>query len=274
MRTRVLFCTAVGLGLAGLAGLLGCGAEEFFGCDFDNDASPGVQGTLEKVAGDGGTAVAGVPVELAVYVADIDGETLCETGVTWAAAANSGTVDPAQSATGDSGVASTIWTPGPTPGTQTVTATVTTADPPLSVTFTATVTAGVGGSHPKAQIGAYNGTSTPGVTVTMQTPYDGQQSFGPLAQNVQASDSLQVEVGVAFQITVTVGAQSGSITCTTLPAIIPNSNDPVNTGNALVAVFTDGGVFLTCNGAWASVAAGARSTGPRVPRGTARSVVP
>jgi hypothetical protein len=68
------------------------------------------------------------------------------------------------------------------------------------------------------------------------------------------SDSLHVEVGVAFQITAVVGTQSGSITCTTLPTIMANSSDPVNTGNALVAVFTDGGVSLSCNGAWAAAA--------------------
>jgi len=251
MRTGVLFCTVLGLAIAGLAAVSACGTEPFLGCDFDNDASAGVQGTLEKLHGDGGTVEAGAQVELAVYLGDVEGEDLCEKSITWTAAANSGTVSPVQSVTGDSGVAGTVWTPGPTPGTQTVTASVDAADPPLSVTFTATVTAG---PHPRAQISAYNGTSTPGVTVTMQTPFDGQQVFGPLALNTEASDSLHVEVGVAFQITAVVGAQSGSITCTTLPAIIPNASDPVNTGNALVAVFTDGGVALTCNGAWASVA--------------------
>jgi hypothetical protein len=251
MRTGVLICTM--LGVAATVGVVACGTEPIFGCGFDNDASPGVQGQLAMVSGDGAVGEAGDEVTLTVHLEDVDGEDLCDTPITWTPSANSGTVLPAQVATGEPGNAETVWTLGGTPGTQTVTATVDAAVPPQSVTFTATVTAG--SSHPKAQISAYNGTPTAGVTVQMQTPYDGQQAFGPLAQNTQESDSLQVEAGVVFQIAATVGAQTASITCTTTPAIIPDPSDPVNTGNASVAVFTDGVVFLTCNGAWVSVAA-------------------
>jgi hypothetical protein len=256
MRTGILVCTM--LGVAATAGVVACGTESTpfdVGCGFDNDASPGVQGELAKVSGDGAVGEAGDTVRLTVHLVGIDGESLCFTDITWTPAANSGTVIPAQVATYESGNAETVWTLGETPGTQTVTATVDAAVPALSVTFTATVTGG-GGSHPKAQISAYNGTLTPGVIVTMQTPYDGEQTFGPLAPSTQESDSLQVEVGQPFQITAVVGAQSVSVTCITGPAIIPDSSDPVNTGHASVAVFTNAGVFLTCNGAWMSVGAG------------------
>ena len=92
MRTGVLFCTV--LGIAATAGVVACGTEEFFGCGFDNDASPGVQGAVTKVAGDGVSGQAGEDVVLAVELTDIDGESLCESNVTWTAAANSGVVTP------------------------------------------------------------------------------------------------------------------------------------------------------------------------------------
>lgn len=108
------------------------------------------------------------------------------------------------------------------------------------------------GSHPKAEIRAYNGTSS-AVTVTLQTPYDGQQTLGPISPNTVVSDSMQVEVGDQFMISSTVGGHTGSVTCTTTAAIIPDPNDPVNTGNASVSVFTGMTVnpTLTCyDGGW------------------------
>jgi hypothetical protein len=260
MRTGVLFCTVVGAVAAAV--VAACGTEPFFECGFDNDASPGIQGTLAKAEGDGAVAAGGAEVELRVSLEDVDEETLCDIPINWTPAANSGSVTPSQSLTLPSGLASALWTLGTTPGTQTVTATVDGAVPALSVTFTATVTAPTP-THPLAEIGAYNGTSDPGVTVTMQTPYDGTRTFGPLGANTQEEASLQVEVGVAFQITATVGAQSGSVTCVTTSAIIPDPGNPDNTGNALVAVFTDGGVLLTCNGGWVAAAASPVKAGAR-----------
>ena len=109
------------------------------------------------------------------------------------------------------------------------------------------------GSHPKAEIRAYNGTLASGVTVTLQTPYDGTQTLGPIGANVQVADSLQVEVGAQFIMSSTIGGKTGSVTCTTTAGIISDPADTVTTGNALVTLFTDvaGTPILSCNGtAW------------------------
>jgi hypothetical protein len=353
MRAGRIVGTILSLGLVWLAGVA-CPAEP--PCDFnDSVLAPDEPGVLSIVEGDGGTALPGAVLTLSVALSDHTGLRVCTGVISWSPTANSGTVANSATRTDAAGVASTTWTLGPTLGTQSVTAALDRWNPPVTVTFTATVVAAhleivsgdmqaalggsvlpdllevrlVGedgglaprtnltwqvtgggtvaeattesspndgrsqnewtlgpagmaqavtvsepsgssvtftatatppaGSHPKAEISAYNGTLTPGVIVTMQTPYDGEQTFGPLAPSTQDSDSLQVEVGQAFQITAVVGAQSGSVTCTTGPAIIPDSSDPVNTGHAMVAVFTNAGVFLTCNGAWMSVGAGRAS---------------
>lgn len=106
------------------------------------------------------------------------------------------------------------------------------------------------GSHPMAEIRAYNGTLTSGVTVSLQTPYDGTQTLGPMGTSVQVSDSLQVEVGAQFIMSSTIGGKTGSVTCTTTAGIIPDPADTVTTGNALVAIFTDvaGTPILSCIG--------------------------
>lgn len=96
------------------------------------------------------------------------------------------------------------------------------------------------GVHPKAEIRAYNGTLGGGVSVSLLTPYDGTQTLGPIGASVIVSDSMQVEVGVPFIMSSTIGTKTGSVTCTTTASIIPDPLDTVTTGNAMVAVFTDG----------------------------------
>ncbi len=238
------------LALAGVATAVGCKASDFYGlgaeeCSVDGDASAGVQGSLTKAAGDGQTAATGTVVAVRIKLAALDGSSLCEKAITWAAA--NGSVQ-GQATTNSEGEATADWTLG-APGPQSLTATITNSIPVLSVTFTATAT---GEAHPIAQISAYNGTSMPGVTVSMVTPFNGTVSFGPLGQNTQSSQSLQVEAGVDFVIEATVGTLSGSTTCTTTAAIVPDPSDPLNTGSALVAVFIgeSAEVTLTCNGAW------------------------
>jgi hypothetical protein len=83
---------------------------------------------------------AGSQVNLAVLLADVDGEALCDKAITWSLGANSGSVSPARSMTNDSGAAASVWTLGPAAGTQTVTATVENSIPTLTVTFTVTAT--------------------------------------------------------------------------------------------------------------------------------------
>ncbi|HEY7027170.1 MAG TPA: hypothetical protein VH438_06165 [Gemmatimonadales bacterium] len=94
--------------------------------------------------------------------------------------------------------------------------------------------------HPKAEIRAYNGTDTPGITVSVQTPYDGIRSLGPIAPGFSFPDSVQVELGAQFTISSTIGGQTGTVTCTTTTAIIPVPGDPM-TGNAIVTVVLGAG---------------------------------
>jgi hypothetical protein len=235
---------------------LGCSADDFNGiaaenCDVDGDASAGVQGTLSKDAGDGETHVAGTPITVRVKLLAVDGTALCSKGIEWTAGAGSGTVNGAAT-TNDNGLGTASWTLGPA-GPQTLTATILNSDPVLSVTFTATATGTV--THPIANIRAYNGTSSSDVSVTMETPFNGQQSFGPIAPNTYVAKDLQVEIATEFAITATVGTKTGSTTCSTVAAIIPDPGDPQNTGIALAGVFTGetGEVVVTCNGAWEQV---------------------
>lgn len=239
--------------VAGLAVGAGCTASDFYGlsgegCDVDGDASAGVQGSLSKDAGDGQTAVAGTPVTVRVKLLAVGGAALCSKSIAWST--GSGTVN-GSAITDFDGLGSASWTLGPA-GPQTLTATITNSDPVLSVTFTATATGTA--AHPIANIRAYNGTSTSDVVVTMQTPFNGSQSFGPIAPSTLVAKDLQVETATQFAITATVGAKTGSTTCTTTAAIIPDPADPQNTGIALAAVFTGetGNVVITCDGAWQS----------------------
>jgi hypothetical protein len=239
--------------VAAAAVLAACSASDFYGlgaggCDVDGDASAGIQGSLTKQAGDGQTAAPGSVLSVRVRLVAVNGGALCEKPVIWTTGAGSGSVQ-GQATTGSNGDATASWTLGANPGTQSLTATIGNSVPTLSVTFTATAT---GEAHPVAEISAYNGTTTTGVLVTMTTPFNGAVTFGPLGLNVQSIQSLQVEAGVAFEIEATVGTLTGSTTCTTTAAIIPDPNDPTNTGSALVGVFIgeSAEVMLTCNGAW------------------------
>lgn len=128
-----------------------------------------------------------------------------------------------------------------------------------SVTFTATATPNEQ-DHPKARISAYNGTNVDGLTVTMTTPFDGDRTFGPLATNAEAADSLHVEVGVTFGITAVLGAVQRSATCVTVASIIPDPGNPGLTGRAVASALSDGegGLELQCSVGWqAQVAPGA-----------------
>jgi hypothetical protein len=118
------------------------------------------------------------------------------------------------------------------------------------VTFTATANP-VGGSHPKAEIRAYNAPGQPAITVSLQTPFDGVRTLGPIAPGFSVPDSVQIEVGVQFTISSTIGGHTGTLTCTTTAAIIPVPGDPL-TGNALVTVIIGAGgqPTLGCSGGW------------------------
>jgi hypothetical protein len=204
---------------------------------------------LEIVSGDGQSAAGGTALgaPLRVRLAYEDGAPGPDTFLTWEVSGGGVLASGVTTTDEQSGESENTWTLGPAGTPQGVTV----SEPGgSSVTFTATATGT--GPHPKAKISAYNNTATAGLTVTITTPYDGQRIFGPLGLSGSATDSLQVEVGVAFAINAALGAQSQSLTCTTLASIIPDPNDPGNTGTALVSVSIDGtgGLRLTCSGGW------------------------
>jgi hypothetical protein len=245
--------------LAGFVGAAACTASDFYGvaepdCEVDDDASAGIQGALTKTGGDNQTVAAGGTIAVSVNLVDVLPEALCHKTIQWTVTSGGGSVHASPDTTDIDGNASAVWTTGNGSSVQTLTATVKNSDPTLTVTFTANVTGTTGGgNHPVAEIGAYNGTSTAGVTFAMQTPYDGTHNYGPLGTNVEETAQLQVEVGAQFHITAHVGALSGTVTCTADQSIIPDPNDPNNTGSALVAVFEGeiaGTLALTCNGGW------------------------
>jgi hypothetical protein len=116
----------------------------------------------------------------------------------------------------------------------------------IGVIFTAT------GALPysKAEIRAYNGTDTPGITVSVLTPYDGTRTLGPIAPGFSFPDSVQVVVGVEFYISSTIAGHTGTKICTTTSEIIPVPGDPL-TGNAIVTVSLVGSQpTLGCSGGW------------------------
>jgi hypothetical protein len=106
---------------------------------FTADADPGAPATLVKVSGDRQIGIAGttLPVPLVVEVSDALGNRLAGVLVTFAPAAGSGSVDPAQMNSAGNGTAATAWTLGAAEGPQSVVASIGAG---LSVTFTATAT--------------------------------------------------------------------------------------------------------------------------------------
>jgi hypothetical protein len=82
-----------------------------------------------------------LPLPLVVKVSDGTGRGLSGVSVSWAVTGGGGTVDPRTSVTDSAGLASAMWVLGPTPGSQSVTASV----QQLNVDFTGTGTSIVSG---------------------------------------------------------------------------------------------------------------------------------
>lgn len=220
-----------------------------------DDPSPGTQGTIEIAAGNGQTAPAStaLPTAIAARVVGTSGKAIAGVPVHWIVASGGGSVPNTYTSTTavtalNDAVATVQWTLGPAAGPQTLLATVDDLDPADTLVFTATATGG-GGAHPLAEISVYNGTSSGGMTATVATPYQGNVSYGPMGASQMDSDSLQVEVGVVFTITATLGAASVTQSCTTTAGIVPVPGN-ASTGSALAGVFQDGGLIITCNGNW------------------------
>lgn len=199
---------------------------------------------LTIVSVDPQTAPAGTVLPpLVVKFADANGTPGPATDLTWQVAGGGTVAQPTTTSDANTGLSQNSWTLG-TVGAQSVTV----SEPGgSSVVFTATATPP--GAHPKAEIRVYNVPTNPAVTVSLQTPFDGLKTL-LIAPGASVGDSLQVEVGVRFMISSTVGAQTATVTCTTIAAIIPVPGDPF-TGNALVAVsFVAGTLTLSCSGGW------------------------
>jgi hypothetical protein len=98
---------------------------------FTHHATAGNPSAVNIVSGNNQEAPAGtkVPLPLVVKLLDQDGNPIPNRPVTWVVGAGGGSVDPATSNTGPDGQASTEWTLGPNPGTNTLNAVVSGLDP-------------------------------------------------------------------------------------------------------------------------------------------------
>lgn len=94
--------------------------------DGSGGTGPAVPGAITAVSGDAqtDTVVGTLPNPLVVKVTDQSGNALPGATVTWAAGAGFGTFDTSSTRTDANGQVHTHWTLGATPGSQTVTATV------------------------------------------------------------------------------------------------------------------------------------------------------
>jgi Big-like domain-containing protein len=110
---------------------------------FTHEATAGSASRVEKVDGDGQSALAGtqLPKLLVVRVLDAQGNAVVGRAVTWVIGAGGGSIDPQNTTTNAQGQASTRWTLGPSVGSNTVNAVVSGVGTG-AVTFTATATAG------------------------------------------------------------------------------------------------------------------------------------
>lgn len=120
------------LRLTALAGMLVVGA-----CKLTTDASR--PSTLGIVSGDGQTTAAGTPLPspLGVIVIDQYGFVVPNVTVTWAITSGGGSLSAASTTTDSNGLTSVTYTAGPTPGTATITATVSSIG---TLPFTETIT--------------------------------------------------------------------------------------------------------------------------------------
>src|SRR5205823_5656129 len=160
---------------------------------FQAQGTAGPAATLAKFSGDNQVGQVGTALATphTVLVTDAHGNPVPNVTVTWAAASGGGSVNPTSSATDAAGHASTTRTLGPTPGTQTTTASAAGLTP---VTFS--VTAQVGGATQMAISGGQGQTDTVGQTL-------------PVPLSVRVADALNNPVaGVTISWSVVDGGGS------------------------------------------------------------------
>ncbi len=112
-----------------------------------DDPSPGIQGTLTIEGGNAQSGPIGTLLGAVLAVrfggaSETSSGALGDVQIDWEVTAGGGTLDNATTYTTVDGYSQVHWTLGPTPGAQTVTATVPGSDPLLRVTFNAFATGG------------------------------------------------------------------------------------------------------------------------------------
>ncbi|HET6576960.1 MAG TPA: Ig-like domain repeat protein, partial [Gemmatimonadales bacterium] len=173
---------------------------------FAHTALPGAPTTLERISGDGQSAVVGtsVPDPLVVRARDAAGNPVAGLGVTWVVTTGGGSVLPQNGTTGPEGLASTRWTLGQSPGGNTVTAVISGVG---TVGFTATGNAG----------------APPGLSVETQPPTTAIRgvAFGraPVVQLREPDGSVRAlaDVPVSVDLATAGGTLRGTLTRNTGP---------------------------------------------------------
>ncbi len=108
-------------------------------CSSSNDTGLADILTIQAGNNQTGTVSAALPDTLQVLVVNQSSETpFAGVTVDWTVPNGDGSVNPATSVTNANGIASTVWTLGPTPGQQSVTATIPSSTQTAPEVFTAT----------------------------------------------------------------------------------------------------------------------------------------
>ena len=173
---------------------------------FTHTALPGAATTLERVSGDGQSALVGtsLPDQLVVRARDAGGNPVAGLGVTWVVTAGNGSVAPQNGATGDDGLATTRWTLGPSPGANALTAVISGVG---TVGFAATGTPG----------------TPPGLSIQTQPPAAAVRGVAlgraPVVQLREPDGSVSPQAGVPVSVAVATagGTLRGTLTRTTGP---------------------------------------------------------
>jgi adhesin/invasin len=213
-------------------------------------ATAGAPAQLEKVAGDNQTAPVNRPVPIApqVRVLDAGGNGVAGVTVNFAVASGDGSAVVASVATGGDGTATIgAWILGPTPGTNTLTATATGLTP---VTFTATATGGTAISMQPVSLVTQTGTagqaagSPPSVVVrdALGNPVSGVSvtfavtaGSGVLQGATQTTNANGIATVTSWTFGSVAGANTVVATATGLPSVTFNAT---TTGTpAGIAVF-------------------------------------
>jgi Big-like domain-containing protein len=205
---------------------------------FTHTATAGSASTVQKVDGDGQSALAGMelPKSLVVKVLDGQGNAVVGRAVTWVIGAGGGSVAPQNTTTDGQGQASTRWTLGPSVGNNTVNAVVS-GVVTGTVTFTATATAGsvsavrstVAASPRSITAGASNstitvrvrdgnGTSVRGVVVTLASSGSGNL-FDPPSDTSDDNGVATFVFGSTVAELKTITATAGGVTLDQKPTI-------------------------------------------------------